>query len=128
VVPSTIKLWSLVGRDNNMGGKFKIPEIHEVSDVYHKMYKKIEADFGTLDNTRFCHVRYEDMEADPVNSVKKIYNRLGFQFSDDFQKKLESYIQSLGSYQKNEFNLNTEQKKVILTSLKDYMHGFNYFA
>ena len=126
VVPSTIKLWTLVGGDNNLKGQFKSPEISEVSDIYDKMYKKIDADFANLTPDRYCHIKYEDLESDPVNSVKRIYDSLGYDFSQRFENNMTKYIQSIGTYRKNEFDLKEEQQQYIISNLKDYMLNYGY--
>jgi omega-hydroxy-beta-dihydromenaquinone-9 sulfotransferase len=126
VVPSTIKLWTLVGNDNNLRGRFKSPDVREVSDIYDKMYKKIDADFTTLTSERYYHIKYNDLESDPVNSVRKIYETLGYDYSQLFENNLITYIQSLGTYRKNEFDLKEEEKQHIISNLKDYMLSYGY--
>jgi len=126
VIPSTIKLWTLVGDDNNLKGHNNLPDISEVSDICNKLYKKIDADFINLTSDRYCHLKYEDLEKDPVNSVRRIYETLGYDFSPTFENNMKNYINSLGTYQKNKFELKEEQKKHINTNLKDYMLNYGY--
>jgi len=128
VVPSTIKLWTLVGCDNNLNGRFKSPDISEVTVIFDKMYKKVETDFKTLTPNRYCHLRFEDLESDPLNSIKNIYETFGYDFSQQFENKILDYVQSMVSYQKNNYNLTEGQKQLILTSLKDYMSDYSYFS
>jgi hypothetical protein len=126
VIPSTIKLWSLVGSDNNLKGDFKAPKITEVSAFYDMMYKKIDHDFSSIPSQKYCHVKYEDLEADPVNTLKMIYNSLQYSFSADFETNMKKYIESLGTYHKNHFKLTEEYKQQISENLKDYMLNYGY--
>ena len=126
VVPSTIKLWTVVGNDNNLKGCFKSPEMNEVSEFYNIMQQQIDADFATLSSDRYCHLKYEDLEIDPVTSVKRIYETLGYDFNPIFESKMKSYLQSLGAYQKNEFKLQEKQQQQIVSNLKDYMLHYGY--
>lgn len=128
VIPSTIKLWDFVGHDNNLNRNFTTPDISEVADIFGKLYEKVATDFKEIDTGKYCHVKYEDIEADPVKSVKQIYHDLGYEFSGNFENNLKMYVESIGTYQKNEFNLTEEQKQIIQTPLKDYMSNYGYFS
>lgn len=126
VVPSTKKLWTVVGNDNNLKGSFKSPEMSEVSEFYNIMQQKIDTDFATLSSDRYCHLKYEDLEIDPVTSVKEIYETLGYDFNPIFESNMKLYLQSLGAYQKNEFKLQEKQQQQIVSNLKDYMLHYGY--
>jgi omega-hydroxy-beta-dihydromenaquinone-9 sulfotransferase len=128
VVPSTMKLWSHVGKDNNLSGTYIPPEISEVTDIFSKMYQKIAVDLAMLPSDKYYHIKYEDLETNPVGSIKKMYEKLGYPFGELLEKSLQKYIHSLGDYPKNEFNLSEAQKQIISTSLKDYMLDYCYFS
>jgi hypothetical protein len=126
VVPSTIKLWSVVGKDNNLSGTFIPPQIDEISAFYNSMYEKIEQDFSILPEQRYCHIKFEELESDPVGTVKSIYKSLNLDFTPDFEKNMFSYLKSLGIYQKNHFELTSENKHEIVSNLHDYMQKYGY--
>lgn len=52
---------------------------------------------------RFHEVRFEDLEREPVAEIHKLYNHLQLGNFDCVQPKVESYLNSVSSYRKNEF-------------------------
>jgi len=39
-----------------------------------------------------CHVRYNDLEKDPINTIKTIYKRFGLRFTADYEQNLVEQI------------------------------------
>lgn len=46
-------------------------------------------------------LRFEDLERDPLGVVRRLYARLGLEYTDDFDRRLRTYLDGLSDYQKN---------------------------
>jgi omega-hydroxy-beta-dihydromenaquinone-9 sulfotransferase len=58
-------------------------------------------------------VRYEDLVADPLGQIKRIYSELKLTGFEDVQPALEQYIASVSAHQRNRFVLSPAQKDAV---------------
>ncbi len=58
-------------------------------------------------------VRYEDLVADPLSEMKRIYSELKLPGFEDAQPALEKYIASVAEHQRNRLALSPEQKNSV---------------
>lgn len=68
---------------------------------YTAMYDAYFEDLPLIPADRFCEVRFEDLERDPVGQIRTIYDKLSFTRFEQFQPQLKSYVESLSGYRKN---------------------------
>lgn len=54
-----------------------------------------------IPESRFCEVRFEDLEKDPLVQVRSVYERLGLPDFRDAEPALRRYVDSLSGYNKN---------------------------
>merc|ERR1712151_1419455 len=43
-------------------------------------------------NIKCTHVKYKEFTNDPIQTIQKIYNQLGYEFSDEYHDILKEYI------------------------------------
>ena len=67
------------------------------------MYDAYFEDLPLIAPNRIHEIRFEDLEADPVDQLSNLYKSLDLKGFADFEPKLRSYVASLGGYQKNDF-------------------------
>ena len=58
-------------------------------------------------------VRYEDVAADPLGHVKRIYSDLGLAEFEAARPALEEHIASVSGYQRNRLMLSKAQKAAV---------------
>jgi hypothetical protein len=126
VVPSTIHLWKIVLRQNSLNRKGAEPGIKEVILGLDKVLKTIEKDKTVLPEENFYEMKFEDLEADPIAEFRKIYFRFHMPFDDALSHNIQSFMNSLKNYRKNEFHLSDEEKELIHKQLNQHMQVFNY--
>jgi hypothetical protein len=61
----------------------------------------------------FTRVRYEDLVADPLREIKRIYSELKLHGFEDAQPALEKYIASVAGHQRNRLVLSPAQKNSV---------------
>jgi hypothetical protein len=58
-------------------------------------------------------VKYEDLVADPLVEMKRIYSELNLPGFEDAQPALQQYIASVSGHQRNRLVLSTAQKNSV---------------
>jgi hypothetical protein len=70
---------------------------------YRSMYEAYFDDLPHVPQGRFCEVRFEDLERDPVAVTEYIYQSLSLPGFGAIEPALRSYARSLSDYRKNDF-------------------------
>ncbi|NOX85011.1 MAG: sulfotransferase [Chlorobi bacterium] len=126
VVPSTINMWNIVGRQNRLKKRGKAPEVAEVAEMMNKMLNKIRADFNDLEPGAKYEVRFEEFEKDPVAGLKKIYSHFELEYTDNLDEKVKAFLNDVKGYRKNKFNLTDAEKEIIRDTLKEQFIYYHY--
>ncbi len=69
--------------------------------TYTVMMRKLLADRASIPAKRFIEVRFEDLEARPMEEIRRIYAHLDLPWSQRQEKAIGTYIASQATYQKN---------------------------
>jgi omega-hydroxy-beta-dihydromenaquinone-9 sulfotransferase len=68
---------------------------------YTTLYDAFFAQQEMVPAERYCEVRFEDLEANPMAEIARVYEVLGLPGFDLSAAKLQSYVESLAGYRKN---------------------------
>jgi hypothetical protein len=126
VVPSTVNMWRIVLKQNRLNRDGSDPEIEDVTKGLEKLLTTIKKDSAVIPKDNFFEMKFEDLEADPVGEIKKIYSRFQMPINDVFCQKIQSFVDSMNGYRKNEFHLTDHEKELIRKHLNQHMLFFNY--
>lgn len=121
VVPSAVNMWNIVGRQNILKGVWTAPSISEISDIYIKIITTVRQQFTFLKEKQSCEIKFEDLEKNPVECIKKVYNTLEFEFSSEFEDKLKKYCKVLQDYKKNKYETESKDKMLIKQKFADLL-------
>ncbi len=113
VIPSTLNMWNIVGSQNRLKKRWKAPRLEDVAAVCSRMTKKINTDLGKLPDETHYEIRFEDLEKNPVEELKKLYKYFNWDFTDSFENRIKSHLESLKGFKKNKFVLSESDKKII---------------
>jgi hypothetical protein len=91
-----------------------------------KVLHTIRTDLPTV--SRYTEIKYEDLIAEPVEMLIKIYQTIGLEYSADFDRIVKDYLKVNCEFEKNIFTLSREEKDVIATTLKEHMDYYGYFS
>ncbi len=128
VVPSTVKMWSIVGSQNTMNRLWKNPEISDVVGILNNLLEKIEQDKPMIPKGSYTEIRFEDLEKDVISTLKKAYSDIGLGFSEVFEKRLLNFLEENKDYEKNRYSLKTEEKALILQKLHSHFERLEYLS
>jgi omega-hydroxy-beta-dihydromenaquinone-9 sulfotransferase len=126
VIPSTVNMFDIVQKQNCLNKNGARPTIAEVSEIYDNIMKVIRRDLSALPHEFYHEIRFEDLESDPVGSLKSLYQALKLEFSDELEEKVRVYLSEVKDYQKNEFHLTEEEKNTISVTLEHHMKYYRY--
>lgn len=116
VVPSTIRMWNIVADQNSLKRGWKKPTVAETASVLQDYLDHVAEASRKLDNP-ITELRFEDLEKDPLTSLKLIYSQLDLLWSEEFEGRVRKFLASNSSYQKNSYTLSAEEREIILTSM-----------
>jgi len=119
VVPSTIRMWTVVGSQNAMNNNWGAPLVDEVSSFYDTMLKEINGQFNQLPASQVTSIKYEELVANPTETLQRAYASLGMEFSPTFAARLEKYLTDNRNYEKNSYMLSDQDKECIQNILKN---------
>lgn len=126
VIPSTAKMWSIVGSQNSLNRFWKNPEIIDVVNIFRKLENTIEQTRKLIPEKSFTEIKFEEMEIDPVTTLQQAYSNLGLTFTQEFQHRILQFIDFNKNYKKNKYNLDEASQKLIEQSLEVYMKKRGY--
>lgn len=82
-----------------------------------------------VSDKQFFDIQYKDLVQNPINTVKRIYDYFGYNYSKDMEKNLQRYIQKnrqhkhgVHRYSLEQFGLSTSQ---VSEKFKDYCQYFS---
>ncbi len=121
VVPSTVRMWSIVGLQNTMNRSWRPPAVDEVAAFYRYMLNEIKQQESTMPPGQWANIRYEDLAAHPVETIRQVYSTLGLEFNNAFADRIQQYMIDTRDFKKNRHNLSGEDRECIRRELGDIL-------
>jgi hypothetical protein len=90
------------------------------------MYRGFEDQRQRLDPANICDIRYEDLVADPVGEVGKLYVRLGLGDYALVRGEIAAFAHQQKQYQTNNHQLDEALEARIRTRWADYFERYGY--
>jgi hypothetical protein len=113
VIPSTVNLWKSLS--HSQGFQFSnyagLEEI--VLNTFEQMYVRLEQTRNLVDPCRWYELRYEDLIADPLGEMRKLYEHLRLGDFERFEPSLERFWATQTGYKTNRYQINEEQRQRI---------------
>lgn len=126
VIPSTINMWDIVQRQNQLTNPVKCPDFKEVAAFLKKLLTTIETDRKQLSPEQYVETRFEDLEQDPIAELTKIYQFLEIQFTDEFATNIKRFLHENADFRKNDFSLTLTEKEIIRECFSQHMIKYDY--
>jgi hypothetical protein len=93
--------------------------------AYQKQMKKYLAERDLIPEGHLVEIRFEDLDAEPLKNMEKIYSTLELGDFDAVRPLVEKYLASLGRYEKNKFEF---PEDVISTVNENWGFAFDAFG
>ena len=101
VFQSTCHLWSTVSPLVRLQRQDPRAIEGRVLRQYRTMYDAFFEERSAIGAGRFCEVRFEDLERDPVGELERVYRALDLTWPRSFEVTLGRYLDSIRPYRKN---------------------------
>ena len=88
------------------------------------MYDAFCEDVQEIPQGNFCEVTYDELVAQPVETVERIYRELGIDGFDERKEEFTRFAATQKSYRKNKFELSPEMKETIKRRWKKYFDRY----
>ena len=72
---------------------------------------------------RFTDVLFENLEADPIRELKRVYLELDLTYHSAFEAEAIKFLDRNKNYRRNDYRLSREEKELICNGLADLV-GF----
>jgi hypothetical protein len=126
IFPSTRRLWPAL--DAAQGFQFPRNEHLDeyVFECFERMYRGFESQRPSIDPSRICDVRYEDLVRDPIGQVRAVYEKLELGDFEPVRKKLEEFVSKQKDYKVNRHELEPEITAEIRRRWAGYFEKYGY--
>ncbi len=126
VFPSTVSLWRRLYKDEG----FQTPRYEgleeHVFETLVRMYESFERDRTLIPPGHFCEIRYEDLVADPIGQMRRVYEELGLGGFDEVRPEIEKHMQAKAGYKKNRYEISPELREEIARRWNKYLVKYGY--
>lgn len=103
VFSSTVKLWrSLYETHGLQVPRFEGLEEH-VFATFSYLYQRLEAGRALVPTGNFLEVKYEDLIADPIKVMRRVYEELRLGGFEEARERIEAFWRGQAGYQTNRF-------------------------
>ncbi len=126
VVASSLHLWKIMAKDNQLKGRCFFPGIEEVTDGLGLFYQVIEEELNKLDRSQYCTVTYEDLDANPVKEVRKVYQSFGLDFTPETENRIGRYREQTKHFRKNSYIFGEDEKQFVRQRLASRIEQYHY--
>jgi omega-hydroxy-beta-dihydromenaquinone-9 sulfotransferase len=124
--PSTMNLWKRLYRDEGLQTPAFADLEEHVFNTFERMYNIFDRDKHLLGKNQFSEVRYEDLVADPVRQMQKIYDELDLNDFNSVRNNIASFIDGQKDYKTNRYQLSPENREEISRRWKKYVLYYGY--
>jgi hypothetical protein len=126
VIPSTINLWKTLSRSQG----FQLSNYSGLEEVvlqtFEHMYDRLEKSRRFIDPSRFYELRYEDLIADPVGEMRKLYDHFGLGGFEDARPSFDKYWTTQTDYKTNRYSLSERLSAQIVRRCAAVIKRYGY--
>ena len=124
--PSTKRTWQSL--DSSQA--FQKPHHRDLDEYILRslvmMYDGFERQRNTMDPRQICDVRYEDLVADPMGQIRRIYAELNLGDFENIRPAVEAYLEKQRGYRVNRHTLEPKIEQAIAVRWAGYCEKYGY--
>jgi hypothetical protein len=125
--PSTMRLWSSLDQVQSLQDSYTDAEMKRyVAECLRRMYAGYDAARPQIPEKQIVDLRYEDLVADPLSTVRMLYDRLKLGDYGEATPALEKILAGHSQYQANRHRDDPEWEREVLSYCGDYASRYGY--
>jgi hypothetical protein len=126
IFPSTVNLWKRLYRDQGV----QVPTYNGLDDhvftTFTRMYEAFERDRKLIGPGQFCEIRYEELVADPIEQMRRVYKELELGDFDAVRPAIENYFAGKKDYKTNRYQMTPELHAEITRRWTTFIEQYGY--
>jgi len=127
VFPSTVNLWRILGETHGLQTPTEQGLEDYVYRTFSMLYGKLEQDRSLVPSGHFHELKYEELIADPVGEMRRLYEQLGLDEFEKVRPRIEAYLAANQGYQTNRYpSLPAETRAEITRRWGDVIRRYGY--
>jgi omega-hydroxy-beta-dihydromenaquinone-9 sulfotransferase len=126
IFPSTMNLWKRLYLDQGLQTPTYEGLDEHVYTTFTRMYEAFERDRGLLGPGQLCDVRYENLIADPVGQMRRVYQDLRLGEFNAVQPEIEKYFAGQKDYKTNRYQITPEMRAEVGRRWGDFLQRYGY--
>ncbi len=128
VIPSTVHLWKTLYTAHGLQRPKFVGLEETVFRTFDHLYEKVEEGKRGIDPSRFHEIRYEDLVADPLGEMRRLYEGLDLGGFEAVRPALEAYFAEQADYATNRYELSAEKRREIEARCRAVIAKYGYEA
>lgn len=101
---------------------------HFVLEGYRRMMDQVDLDKRTLPANRFIDIRFENLEADPIAEIRRIYQTLELGDVTGLEPTIQDYLRTIASFEKTTFEPCLKDQALVERHLAPFLNRFGYVS
>ncbi len=97
-----------------------------ILDAYPRMLERLYADTGDLPAQQFIEITYDELDAQPLACLARIYEQLGLADFENIENDLREYLDSIRGYKKNPHRFTAETLDKVDAAWGKYLARWGY--
>jgi hypothetical protein len=126
VFPSSIRLWKQLATDHGLQPPCEEELQSFVLDTFVQMYEAFERQRATIPADHICDVRYEQLVADPIGELRRVYEALNLGEFEIAYPHFQRHVAETSDYQVNRYRLSDEQSQRVLSRWATFCQRYGY--
>jgi len=99
-----------------------------ILDTYSRMMHRLLRDSRELPSGSFADVRFENLEARPLQELERVYGELGLEGFDEARPRIRAYLARTADYRKNRYRLPARWVRCVQWHWRPFIDEWGYAA
>jgi hypothetical protein len=126
VFPSTLNLWQALYQAHGLQKPTFAGLEEYVLRTFLHLYERLEKGRQLIPAARYHELRYEDLVADPIGQMRRLYERLDLGGFDRVLPRLHEFTTGMAGYETNRYELPAETRMVIRQRWGEVIERYGY--
>lgn len=103
-----------------------VPVDRVILESYPRMMHRLLEDAAELPPGDFVEVAFDDLEEDPLATVRRIYDVLGLEGFDRAREPFRAYLRSVRDYEKNRYRFRPDELEAVERHWGEFLERWGY--
>ncbi|WP_437224676.1 sulfotransferase family protein [Planctomicrobium sp. SH661] len=126
VFNSTLHLRSTLIGENTLGSPYHPDPENSIIETYLEAFQAYERDKHLIPAGNLAEVKYEDLSADPMSELQRLYSELNLGGFDEVRRRLEPKLEDHKEYKKNKFRPDLHWRQQVYLRCREVYERFGY--